>query len=105
MRSLYKSFIAAAFSVAVFTQASAQNSGKIIEQKTVTSKILNKDVKYTIYLPADYNISERTYPVVYLLHGYTDDNTGWLQFGEINRYKTGLKKAGKIPLARYMGAV
>lgn len=27
----------------------------------------------------------RSYPVVYLLHGYTDDNTGWLQFGEINR--------------------
>jgi len=43
-------------------------------------------VKYTIYLPPDYTSSERTYPVVYLLHGYTDDNTGWLQFGEINRY-------------------
>jgi S-formylglutathione hydrolase FrmB len=47
---------------------------------------LNRSVSYTVYLPADYEKSERTYPVVYLLHGYTDDNTGWLQFGEVNRY-------------------
>ena len=60
-------------------------TGKVIEQRTVRSAILGKDVKYTIYLPADYGTSERPYPVVYLLHGYTDDNTGWLQFGEINR--------------------
>jgi enterochelin esterase-like enzyme len=97
MRTLSKSFIAAVFLTTVFTQAFAQNSGKIIEQKTVTSKILNKDVKYTIYLPADYNISERTYPVVYLLHGYTDDNTGWLQFGEINRYADKAIADGTIP--------
>ena len=63
----------------------AQNMGKIMEGKMVKSTILNKDVKYTVYLPADYEKSERNYPVVYLLHGYTDDDTGWLQFGEINR--------------------
>ncbi len=28
--------------------------------------------------------SSRRYPVVYLLHGYTDDESGWIQFGEIN---------------------
>jgi len=64
----------------------AQTVGKVIEQKTVKSAILGKEVKYTVYLPGDYDYSQRTYPVVYLLHGYTDDNTGWLQFGEINRY-------------------
>jgi S-formylglutathione hydrolase FrmB len=54
-------------------------------------------VAYTIYLPADYETSERTYPVVYLLHGYTDDNTGWLQFGEINRYADKAIADGTIP--------
>lgn len=54
-------------------------------------------MRYTIYLPADYSTSERSYPVVYLLHGYTDDNTGWLQFGEINRYADKAIADGTIP--------
>jgi len=81
----------------IFNYSLAQTTGKIIEQKTVASKILNKDVKYSIYLPSDYTSSERTYPVVYLLHGYTDDNTGWLQFGEINRYADKAIAEGVIP--------
>lgn len=71
--------------------------GKVIEEQTVKSKILKRNVKYTIYLPADYETANRTYPVVYLLHGYTDDNTGWLQFGEINRYADKAIADGTIP--------
>ncbi len=75
----------------------AQNAGKVIEQISIKSNILNKNVAYTIYLPPDYGTSERSYPVVYLLHGYTDDNTGWLQFGEINRYADKAIIEGTIP--------
>jgi len=67
----------------------AQSRGMVIEGKTVKSALLGKDVRYTIYLPSDYATSERTYPVVYLLHGYnekTEDDTEWLRQGEINRY-------------------
>ncbi|WP_295717340.1 alpha/beta hydrolase-fold protein [Mucilaginibacter sp.] len=71
--------------------------GKVIEEQTVKSKILKRNVKFTIYLPADYETANRTYPVVYLLHGYTDDNTGWLQFGEINRYADKAIADGTIP--------
>lgn len=39
-------------------------------------------MEYSIYFPADYETSNRRYPVLYLLHGYTDDETGWTQFGE-----------------------
>ncbi len=77
--------------------AHPQNTGKVIEQQVVKSTILNREVKYTIYLPADYEHSQRTYPVVYLLHGYTDDNTGWLQFGEVNRYADKAIADGTIP--------
>lgn len=77
--------------------AFGQSTGKVIEQKTVHSDILKKDVHYTVYLPADYASSERSYPVVYLLHGYTDDNTGWLQFGEIDRYADKAIAYGTIP--------
>ena len=58
--------------------------GIVKEGLTIQSKILGKDVRYTIYLPFDYNSSERYYPVVYLLHGYTDNDMGWMQFGEVN---------------------
>lgn len=75
----------------------AQSHGKVIETLTIQSAILHKPVHYTMYLPADYESSDRTYPVVYLLHGYTDDNTGWLQFGEINRYADKAIAEGAIP--------
>jgi enterochelin esterase-like enzyme len=58
--------------------------GVVKEGLTIDSKILNKKVRYTIYLPFDYESSSRVYPVVYLLHGYTDNDMGWIQFGEAN---------------------
>ena len=85
------------FSFFLLTTLLAQNAGKVIEQISIKSNILNKNVAYTIYLPPDYGTSERSYPVVYLLHGYTDDNTGWLQFGEINRYADKAIIEGTIP--------
>ncbi len=57
-------------------------SGLLKESLKVKSNILGKDMEYSIYLPADYETSNRHYPVLYLLHGYTDDETGWTQFGE-----------------------
>ena len=39
--------------------------------------------KYAVYLPPDYESSQRSYPVLYLLHGSGDDQTGWVQFGEV----------------------
>ena len=57
--------------------------GKLLESAAVDSKILGKSVEYSIYLPHDYDHSQRKYPVLYLLHGYTDDETGWTQFGEV----------------------
>ncbi len=70
------------FSVSVSSQTSC--NGKVMESLTFHSKILNKEVKYSIYLPPDYETSQRSYPALYLLHGYSDDETGWIQFGEAN---------------------
>ena len=41
------------------------------------------EVEYSIYFPEGYDTSNRRYPVLYLLHGYTDDETGWTQFGQV----------------------
>ncbi len=59
--------------------------GKVFDNLSMESKILGMDRKYAIYLPPDYETSERSYPVLYLLHGGGDDQTGWVQFGEVLR--------------------
>ena len=58
-------------------------SGKVFDALTLPSKILNMERKYAVYLPFDYETSSRSYPVLYLLHGGGDDQTGWVQFGEV----------------------
>ncbi len=59
-------------------------TGKVIESLEFESSKVNYPVKYSVYLPPDYDISQRSYPILYLLHGYSDDETGWIQFGEAN---------------------
>ncbi len=58
-------------------------TGKVFDNLSLPSKILKSDRKYAIYLPPDYEASQRSYPVLYLLHGAGDDHTGWVQFGEV----------------------
>ena len=59
--------------------------GKVLDDLSSPSKILKGERKFAVYLPPDYDSSRRSYPVLYLLHGYTDDHTGWIQFGEVLR--------------------
>jgi enterochelin esterase-like enzyme len=58
-------------------------TGKVFDELTLPSKLLKGDRKYAVYLPPDYETSKRNYPVLYLLHGAGDDQTGWVQFGEV----------------------
>jgi len=58
-------------------------TGKEFDNLSLPSKILKVDRKYSVYLPPDYETSQRSYPVLYLLHGAGDDQTGWVQFGEV----------------------
>jgi enterochelin esterase-like enzyme len=55
-------------------------TGKVSDNLSMQSKLLKMDRKYAVYLPPDYETSQRSYPVLYLLH---DDQTGWVQFGEV----------------------
>ncbi|HYE57305.1 MAG TPA: alpha/beta hydrolase family protein [Rhodothermales bacterium] len=71
--------------------------GLVREGLTMPSAILGAPVRYTIYLPPGYETSQRAYPVVYLLHGYTDDDTAWIQFGEADRIADAALAAGEIP--------
>jgi len=72
------------FSLTVFGLADLfGQTGKVYDALTMDSEILGGSRKYAVYLPPDYETSERSYPVLYLLHGGGDDQTGWVQFGEV----------------------
>ncbi|NJM93924.1 MAG: esterase family protein [Cytophagales bacterium] len=62
----------------------AWGQGRVVEGQKVESKILKRAIPYSVYLPASYGSSERSYPVLYLLHGYSDDETAWVQFGQVH---------------------
>ena len=68
--------------------------GKVIDQLSLKSEILGSERKYAIYLPSDYDYSNREYPVLYLLHGAGDDHTGWVQFGEVKSITDKANKNG-----------
>lgn len=69
----------------------------LLESLRLNSSLLNRAVKYSIYLPPDYYVSNRRYPVVYLLHGYSDNETSWVQFGEADRILDEQIKSGALP--------
>lgn len=67
----------------VFPALLFAQTGKVMDNLKMESKILKMERSYAVYLPPGYETSERSYPVLYLLHGATDDHTGWVQFGEV----------------------
>jgi enterochelin esterase-like enzyme len=89
MRKLLSTLLLSAFAFCLFGQ-----TGKVKDDLSMPSKILKMDRKYAVYLPPDYETSHRSYPVLYLLHGAGDDQTGWVQFGEVLRITDEAIKSG-----------
>jgi enterochelin esterase-like enzyme len=71
--------------IALLPVGVSAQTGKVFDSLTVTSAILKMDRQYAVYLPPDYDSSQRSYPVLYLLHGTGDGHRGWIQFGEVAR--------------------
>lgn len=75
-----------------FTWSIAQ-AGKIVTD-SVQSRILGVAVKYNVYLPSHY-AKEKHYPVVYLLHGLSDDYRAWRDKGQLQIVADELIEAGE----------
>ncbi len=67
----------------IYHDSISAQRGQVYDDLSLHSQVLNSERKYAIYLPPDYESSARSYPVLYLLHGAGDDQTGWIQFGEV----------------------
>lgn len=74
--------------------ASSLCTAQTVLEKSMKSNILGCDRNYCIYLPAGYDESNAKYPVLYLLHGLTDNHTAWRDRGNINEIATDIFSKG-----------
>ena len=65
-----------------------------IKTDTIESKVLGEKVVYNIYLPNGFERSTKQYPVVYLLHGLTDDYRAWRDRGRMQDVADELIESG-----------
>lgn len=90
MKNFFLFLFAFCFSTVLVAQS------KLLESLSMKSELLNTEVKYSIYLPDGYEDSQRYYPVVYLLNGYTGDETSWIEGGNMQRITDQEINAGNI---------
>jgi S-formylglutathione hydrolase FrmB len=61
----------------------AIRAGSRVQYKTYASALLNRELRYGIYLPPSYEMSgTRRYPVLYFLHGLGENEMRWSTRGE-----------------------
>ena len=59
--------------------------GRVERNHTIASTYKNREMKYSIYLPEGYD-GVKEFPVLWLLHGYGDDQNSWLDKGFLARF-------------------
>jgi len=59
------------------------NIAATVDSVAIASAAMNKTYTAAVVLPESYQKNKSAYPVLYLLHGGGDDQTGWVQFGEV----------------------
>lgn len=79
----------------------AQSASKVFDSLTIKSSILGEDRKFAVYLPAGYEDSQRSYPILYLLHpagprGTEPNQQAWIYYGELKQYLDKAIAAGEI---------
>ena len=74
-----------------------QLAGTVIRNSVISSKKMNKSMKYSLYLPAGYE-EGTSYPILYLLHGYGDENNAWLDKGNLMMTARSYEKNGGNPM-------
>ncbi|MFL6427310.1 MAG: alpha/beta hydrolase-fold protein [Acidobacteriaceae bacterium] len=67
----------------------------VLHQHFYQSQTLNRQSDFFVYTPPDYN-AQKKYPILYLLHGYSDDASGWSAVGRANTILDNLLAQNKI---------
>lgn len=68
-----------------FSMGMSAQGSQVHETRTVESTLMKRNMHYSVYLPAGYTFSQKTYPILYLLHGAGDNHTAWIQKGKVQQ--------------------
>jgi S-formylglutathione hydrolase FrmB len=75
-------------------------TGNVMVQanQTLSSSYMKQTMKFNLILPAGYNTdTDKSYPVLYLLHGMGDDHTSWIAKGNAGTTVQQAIKTGVTP--------
>ena len=86
--------ILAALCFVVLSASLSARPGTVVTD-SLRSAVLDSQVKFNVYLPAGFADSGRQYPVIYLLHGLSDDYTAWLTKGGMKLVADELMESGE----------
>ena len=96
MKRLFIAIVALTLCLTIVAQDWRQHVSRV-EEHTVYSRVLGTERNYTVYLPAGYDHNtERTYPVLYLLHGMNDTNKGWYERAHVKDVMDQLTASGEV---------
>ena len=76
----FKNIVIALAGVVALSSSALGQAGELVRDK-VASRLLGRDVPFTVYLPDGYKASPSSYPVIYLLHGAGGDENEWARKG------------------------
>ena len=69
----------------------------VVHHHYYRSNIVGINSEYYVYTPPNFDpASKQKYPVLYLLHGYSDDPSAWTQMGKANVILDNLIAQGKV---------
>ena len=72
----------------------------LIVTDTLYSPATDTNQFVSILLPKDYKTSNRTYPILYLLHGYGGKHNDWIDYSDIELYINNLPIIIVMPAAQ-----
>ena len=73
------------FETPAFFSKDYYSGNSVTETILVKSAAMNKTVPVTVITPDCYGMEDVRFPVVYILHGYSDTNTKWSEGGHIEK--------------------
>ena len=71
--------------------------GTVYESLSFFSPTLERDLKYSIYLPPKYERDSRKYSTIYLLHGHSGNEVSWIRKGHVDQTLDIMINLGEIP--------
>ena len=73
-----------------------ETKGTVVKDIVIKSSLLNREMTYSVYLPAGYT-EDKKYPVIYLLHGYGGDQNEWFKYDDLADDANTMIASGEIP--------